>query len=355
VFFGYPIAATADNWLHDCLCEILSSIHMSIGAGEDPSEWPDIIPEVRRTTLRGRHGLKSRLELYSNTFKILSATERQKVVECLGQQNQIPDLLACIVDCEKVSELPAPIQQPITDLFGFAFLLLSELGIRDKHFQIIYDADKYHVCPFCGCEYFDAPGSPREDLDHYLTKSIYPFAAANLENLVPMGMKCNERYKHDQDILWLAPGVRRTSFYPYTNRTITVRLNNSIPFGGEDGRTPSWSIEFDPNSSECQTWDEILHVRERIQRDVLDPSFMRWLSEFSTWFKRRIGDPNPSEAVVLNALQIYAEDVAFMGFNARDFLRAPVFMMLHWHCSTGNMRLSEFMYDLVTDPTVSVG
>lgn len=348
MFFGYPIAAIADNWLHDCLCEILSSIHMSIDAGEDPPEWPEIIPVAQRKTLRRRYGLKDRLKFYSDAFRTLNNIERQKVVECFEQQNRISELLACIVNCVNVSELPDPIQQPINELFDFAFSLLSEIGIRDKQFQVIYDTDKYHVCPFCGCEYFDAPGAPREDLDHYLTKSIYPFAAANLENLVPMGMKCNERYKHDQDILWSETGNRRPSFYPYAERTITIRLDSSVPFGGADGQNPHWIIEFDPYSPECQTWDEILHVCERMRRDVLDPSFLRWLGEFSAWFKLRISDPNPSEAVVINALHTYAEDVALMGFNAREFLRTSVFWMLYSHCSAGNMRLRAFMYDLVT-------
>ncbi|MCK7494405.1 MAG: hypothetical protein MZW92_26920 [Comamonadaceae bacterium] len=61
--------------------------------------------------------------------------------------------------------------------------LLTKIGIRDRRYQAIYKSAMYHMCPFCGCEYFDAPGAPREDLDHYLAKSRYPFAAVNLEIL----------------------------------------------------------------------------------------------------------------------------------------------------------------------------
>ena len=95
------------------------------------------------------------------------------------------------------------------------------------------------MCPFCGCEYFDAPGAPREDLDHYLPKSLYPFAAANLRNLVPMGMKCNERYKLAQDILRDAAGVRRRSFDPYAERQIKVILDNSVPLAARTAKRPT--------------------------------------------------------------------------------------------------------------------
>ncbi len=348
MFYGYPIAANIDNWLHDCLCTMLADIHNKIDAGHKPTKWPDSIPVVRRTVLSARTGLRDRLKAYAKAYKLLDNFERQQVVNCLAQQNLIPALVACTVNCERVDVLPETIQKPIANLFDFSFSLLTPLGIRDKQYEIIYNASTNHVCPFCGCEYFDAPGAPREDLDHYLAKSFYPFAAANLENLAPMGKRCNENYKLAEDMLRSVAGVRRQSFYPYAVPTIAVCLDSSIPFGGGDGRTPSWVIDFNPNLPECTTWDDVFHLRDRIKRDVLDTSFLRWLGEFSTWYKKRINVPNPTNPVLLNALKIYAEDAELMGFNAREFLRSIVFFMLHKHCFNGDARLSEFMSDLVT-------
>jgi hypothetical protein len=130
------------------------------------------------------------------------------------QQNAIADLVSCASDCECLAELPTTIQAPAKNLFLFGFSLLTDLGVRDLHYSAIYNATSYHLCPFCGLEYFDAPGAPREDLDHYLASSRYAFAAANLRNLSPMGMKCNERYKLAGDILRDATGNRRRSFDP---------------------------------------------------------------------------------------------------------------------------------------------
>lgn len=347
MLFGYPIQATAENWLHECLCTMVHRIHASHDAGQAVPAWPELIPLAYRGILRTRTGLRDRLRKYSSVAGKLSVSERQQILMCLHQQNRIADLVMCATDCESLSDLPRAIQTPVGELFGFAFELLTGLGVRDRHYREIYNAVSYHVCPFCGCEYFDAPGAPREDLDHYLPKSLYPFTAANLRNLVPMGMKCNERYKQAQDILRDAAGARRRSFDPYAERQITIILDNSVPFGGADGKTPDWQIDFDPDAVECTTWDDVFHVRERIRRDVLDASFWQWMRDFSTWCKKRLGIADPGDSEVLDALRAYTEDLALMGLTAREFLRAPVFQMLHWHCVAGDQRVLTLIKNVV--------
>jgi hypothetical protein len=125
-------------------------------------------------------------------------------------------------------------------------------------------------------------------------------------------------------------------------------LGTSIPFAGLQGETPDWQIVFVPDSPECETWDDIFHVRERMKRDVLDPSFRRWLGEFASWFKVHSGNPAPDKTTLIAALRTYAQTVKMLGLNARDFLRAPVFEMLHQHCAAGNHRLTHLMLDLVS-------
>jgi hypothetical protein len=264
------------------------------------------------------------------------------------QVNAIADLVSCASDCECLTDLPATIQAPVRSLFVFGFSLLTDLGVRDLHYSAIYNAISYRLCPFCGSEYFDAPGAPREDLDHYLASSRYPFAAANLRNLSPMGMKCNERYKLADDILRDGAGNRRRSFDPYANRQLQISLINSVPFGQADGRTPVWQIDFVPNSAECTTWDCVFLVRERIERDVLNPSFPRWLGDFAAWFVKRKGVADLGDHRITNSLREYAEDAALTGLTAREFLRAPMFQMVEQQCTNGNTRLLNLMRNLVT-------
>jgi hypothetical protein len=225
--------------------------------------WPAIIPEAHRTKLSGRHGLRDRLHTYQDVVEALNDHELNQVIDALNEQNNIPSLLSNACNCETIDDLPESIRQPVKELFTFAFGLLKDLGIRDRQYEIIYSQTLYHVCPFCGFEYFDAPGAPREALDHYLPESRYPFAAANLCNLVPMGNKCNSRYKLAQDILHNDDGTRRKSFYPYENRSVRITLDNSEPFAGNQGLfpLPLWRIDFEPNSEEVVTWDTVFCIQ----------------------------------------------------------------------------------------------
>ncbi len=348
MFFGYPIAATAENWLHECLSEIVTTIHTSLDAGNDPPPWPELIPAAHREALRSRHGLRDRLLRYSNALQELDLPGRERVLNSLVQQNDIGNLVAGISECECIDELPEEVQQPVEDLFTFAFKLLTEVGVRDRYYSMIYSTLEYKVCPFCGSEYFDAPKGPREDLDHYLAKHQYPFAAANLRNLVPMGMKCNSRYKLVQDILRDGHGVRRTAFNPYEERRIRLSLVNSQPFGGIKDQTPDWQIDFIPDSPECATWDDVFRLRERIGRDILAESYFPWLQQFAVWFRKTKVNLPLDDDLIRAALKEYAENAEIRGFTAREFLQAPLFEMLHEHHARGNGRLVALIRDLVT-------
>jgi hypothetical protein len=249
-------------------------------------EWPDAISEQDRNKLEKRLKLSKKsdpqklslgdkFKNYQDILKTLTPPERQRVIVAFREQNNIAHLLAGDTVCEIITDLPEVIHKPIKILFEFAFNLLTEFGVRDYHYQIIYDAIPDYVCPFCGCESFDVPGIPREALDHYLPKYKYSFAGVNLNNLVPMGNKCNSGYKKKQDMLRRDDDSFRKSFNPYNHEKIEICLNNSKPFAGERGTTgeklPQWKIDFIPNSEEITTWDEVFKIRERYEKKSVKP------------------------------------------------------------------------------------
>jgi len=279
----------------------------------------------------------------------LNGVELNLVINALNQQNEIASLLAGNCNCETIDDLPEPIRQPVKDLFAFAFKLLTDLGIRDRQYKVIYNSTPYHVCPFCGCEYFDAPGAKREALDHFLVEKDYPFAAANLHNLVPMGNKCNSKYKLAENILYDANGSRRKAYYPYTpnHYGIQISLENSEPFAGLYGLfpLPLWHLDFEPAIEETTTWDSIFHIQERYKRDILDPEFMSWLREFSSWVSSQ-GLPN-SDQELLDRIEQYTKHLENMNLRDRAFLKVAVFRMLHNHCQQGNQRLFDVMKAIV--------
>ena len=346
MLYGYPIEAVKNNWLHDTLFRTIRAVHESLDDGRRPSDWPDVLPAMYRGRLGGRVGLRDRVQRYVEAVGTLNTEERDRILRGVVEQNDIQRLVSCTSDCEAVDDLPEAIRRPTRELFRFAFRLLSELGIRDLHYAVIYERSKQHICPFCGCEYFDAPGAPRESVDHYLLFSRYPFAGANLSNLVPMGTKCNSQYKRAQDILRGENGVRRRSFDPYGYvPEISLSLDESIPFEGVRGEVPQWRIRFDVEAEEVDTWLNVFSIRERYTRDILDECFFTWLREFSAWC-REGGMINSGEGTALDAMSRYVRYLDAGGLGDRAFLKCAVFRMLDKRCRGGDQRLLAIVKDL---------
>jgi|GEM_PF-570881 len=368
MLFGYPIdAVTKNNWLHECFCLFMEAIHHNLSLGSEVTDWFGIIPVAYHKRLESRlkhkSGLGYKLNEYQKSLKKLSQIEQDLVLKTFKDQNEIELLLSCQCDCDSIKDLPQNIQNIISeslkDLFAYAFNLLTDLEIRDQYYQIIYKSIPYRVCPFCGYEKLNSPKSSspkskREALDHYLLKDQYPFAAANLRNLVPMGYKCNSQDKHAKNILYknINNRTRRKSFDPYKhNVTISLCLNKSIPFAGKKGRIggllPKWEVELIPISEEIETWDDVFNIKDRYVKDYLDAEFKSWLDIFAKWYQRykKVQD---SDQDLVNAIEIYAIEREDEGFAEQAFLKAAVFRMLHIHCSQGahQQRLIDFIRGL---------
>lgn len=344
MLFCYPISAVSDNWLHDCINDVMRSIHHLVTSSSSYN-WPDVIPVAYRSRLSGRNSLNEKLTAYYKKLKKINSADREKIIQAFTNQNRIADLLSCVCDADTINDLPVTIKKEVIDLFNYLFGLLTDLGIRDVQYAEIYRGIPSKLCPFCGDEFFSAVGAPREDLDHYLLKSVYPFAAANLNNLVPMGGKCNRQYKKQIDILRKDDGTRRRSLNPYNCVPIRISLNNSVPFAGSDGRLPRWVIDFSSTTEETETWNEIFKLKERYQRDILDIGFWDWIMECFK-FCKMFSVPITTKTEIINAIEKYALAMEAIGLNDRSFIKAAAFRMLHTHCVNGNERLFEIINDI---------
>ena len=71
MLFGYPPAATQNNWLHDCVLEAVTSVHALVDAEKRYPAWPKILPDTHPTTLESRTGLRDRLKAYNIALRQL--------------------------------------------------------------------------------------------------------------------------------------------------------------------------------------------------------------------------------------------------------------------------------------------
>ena len=219
---------------------------------------------------------------------------------------------------------------------SLATLKLNGRCIRDIQFSSIFQELGARLCPYCGLNYFRAPGAPRHALDHFMPISRYPFVGADLRNLPPVCDECNSHFKGDFDVLFDVGGRRRRCSDPYAGPTYQVRLAASDLFAGKEVngfRLPRWEIElFGGPPEQAEAWDAIYRIKERYSRDVLDEDFLSWIEHFANWFVRQIG-PGKSPDEVAAELPRYVDGVIQDRLADRAFLKAEVFRLIEASCA----------------------
>ena len=354
MLFCYVADANDDNWLHETILQMLFAGMDAIDGGGAASQWPQCIPADRVDELAGRTGLRDRLASFLGFYEQLSQQEREAVRAAIPIQNAFPALFDGESDWVRLSDLPDGIRVPAKELFEYLFKLLVPTGLRDKHYKKIYAALPARVCPFCGVERLDAPGQPREDLDHYLPLSIYPFAGANLRNLSPMGGRCNTSFKHTADIIFDSEShARRRCSDPYGGPTFEISLANSVPFAGEKVGSiscPAWHIDLmgdDPEAA--STWNSVFKIKERYILSHLNPEFRDWMSHFANWCAL-LGQPVANRDEMVAIIEQYLSMSIQEGMADSAFLKRAMFRMLRDRCADGGQsdRLVQWLSDLIS-------
>lgn len=344
MIFTYPIeSARENNWLHDTVLQIITLIHSTVDSGVNVLEWPNIIPEPYRNQLQRKYGLRERFIAYITELKNYESTQRDEILEIILSSNHIEDILSNKYSCKTILDIPNNLRKPLESIFEFSFSLLKSLGVRRIFYSKIYQSIDGKVCPFCGCEYFesDKEEAPHEALDHYLAFDIYPFAGANLYNLVPMGYKCNTLYKKTKNIILDDHNNPRKALFPYKDFKIEINLDNSLPFKGNK-KAPLWDIQFVPDAEEVRTWNEVFEIKSRYARDILDVNFNHWITDFKNFAQSREISILEQDSLT-KALKTYISYYESMGIRDKAFIKSAVFKMLLRNCLDGNQRLIAFL------------
>ncbi|EKG40710.1 hypothetical protein Pav013_2220 [Pseudomonas syringae pv. avellanae str. ISPaVe013] len=356
----YPIAATHENWLHDSLVLIIQDIHAALDSGEVIPEtqvkWRNLVPldltPVQRDGLANSKGIRNYSFAYMNSVATLTSLERQRIFSILQTQNCIPELLSGAGEIETIETDYPAVHEVVKLLFIFSFEKLTDFKVRERQYQIIFRSLKTKICPFCGIERVMNPEETAQDQDHYLAKSIYPFAAVNMRNLVPMCRCCNRDYKKAVDVIRDERGLRRTAFDPYNCVMPTISLLQSSIDMETSPPLPRWNVEFIPASDHAETWDSVFGIRTRYKRDILNEYFDTWLRGFSSKCakdrRRKYILPDFSCAEIRTVLADYTEDkTGVPSVGMAGFLEPLVFEFLLSQYDQGNDRIIKLVRDLV--------
>jgi hypothetical protein len=342
MLFSYSPNSLAENWLNSTIVEVLGAGMQTILAGGQAPAWAEALPIEHKTELRGRSGIRKRVQKLWTKFAALNHNDQLALLEALTQQTSLPNIYFNDAVCRGIDVFEESVRDAAVDLFRFVFeeqLTSIKVGgesLRDIHYAAIYAEFPSRICPFCGIGHFRAPGAPRHALDHYMPISKYPFAGGDFRNLPPMCSECNSDFKKNTDILFDPNGQRQRCVDPYDGPRFVISLAQSVPFGGaimSGISLPQWVIDFRGGPQEqAENWDRIFKVRERYERDVLNAEFRSWLEHFALWYTRgNHGGPIGDD--IADSIPEYLITVIQDGLADKAFLKAEVFRLLCSECA----------------------
>lgn len=263
MLYRMPVNAAEENWLCEALNAVLEKGFADIDAGAEPTAWPNCLPTAHLDTLRRRGKLGEALTAVITAYGSLMPEARALVREAREDQLQLADMFEGGRTANTLDDLPEAIRVPLDDFSKRVFDVLDDLGIRARSYKV-HDDEGRLACAFCGYEAVDSSLVRNMDWDHYLARSRYPFAGANLRNFTPMGDACNGNFKRAKDILRNAKGARRRCFDPYGSEPATMDLLASTLFvRGPGDQLPEWVVTFHGDVDYCETWDNVFSLRER--------------------------------------------------------------------------------------------
>ncbi|MEH6456891.1 MAG: hypothetical protein V7749_11245 [Cocleimonas sp.] len=290
---SYPITAIADNWLHEAVVDIIITIHERLDNGNRVVttqnkllHWrgliPGFLPADKSQKLISLRSVRDKVLEYARELQRLrlTAQERATIMETLTHQNDVPGLTSGNTPISSIENTFPTLNEKVKELFLLCYEKLGNVGSREAQYKLVYDSLTQKFCGFCGFGTMMNHEEASQDQDHYLAKSRYPFAAANIRNLVPMCIQCNRIHKNATDIIQDENLNRKHAFDPYTCNPTDLSLIQSYIAGNAVRVLPTWQTDFVPPSPSAENWDRVFNLRTRIKRDVLDECYNRWFTNF---------------------------------------------------------------------------
>ena len=273
--------------------------------------------------------LKKKIVAFYKAYRSLDAADRGVVQSAFSSTNSIRRQLSCRTPRYSVDELPEAIRDATSSLFNHLFEnTLSSGEACRKHWRDFYESLAGKHCPFCGLEILHSPELYKQDYDHILCKSRYPFAAVNLRNLAPMGSACNRIFKGDTDVVFDGAMARKFPDPFGADPGVSIDLTGSRPPQGS-ANPGHWNVGVSPSTDELETWEAVFKIRDRYANDYLEPKYSEWVKDFIEWAAGQRTHQMPwTGDEVREYLRRFAQMCSSRRLHQQGFLKSALFHLL---------------------------
>ncbi|MGE6503570.1 hypothetical protein ACQKF0_26090 [Bacillus wiedmannii] len=269
---AYKYIETVHSKLHEYVIAFFIRIETDTGVFRNELFEPEFRPIVNRH----RTILKNRFRIIYEHVSSLSIDDRRSFCQKIIESNQIEKICRGEYKPEAFSDNPTGIDLILKELFlalynrvldGKPFQENANTTLRE-HFNQFSDTNAdITLCPTCGIgELLKSQDKTRDQYDHYLPKTLYPFSSINFRNLVPCCDKCNSlQVKGQKDIIALSTGKL---FFPYDDNHKGLSLNVHVKHDNPEIEKIDWEFIFDSSdnkSDEIESWKTIYSIEERYQ------------------------------------------------------------------------------------------
>lgn len=272
--------------LHQHVMNFFNRIEFETG-DFDEAFWGDDFLDIvnRHPTILKRRGIG----IY-NQLRVLLQPYRSQICNIIRESNNIENICLGNFNPPKVNSTATGIWSDLRDFFISLYTqVLDGDGFRDKynttlreHFDDFGDLNESITkCPFCGIgELKKKENETRDQYDHFLPKSIYPFSSVNFDNLVPSCMECNSfNVKGETDTIDVSTG---RLFFPYLNEHSKIIINICITKDALSLEDIIWDFTFSNSlrqNDEITSWRTIYKIDSRYQGFV-QPRIEKWFRSY---------------------------------------------------------------------------
>ncbi|RXG15964.1 hypothetical protein DSM03_103149 [Leeuwenhoekiella aestuarii] len=315
---------TLHTLLEKVVCDVWCTANTDSCDGKLEKAFKNIYNYSYKSTPKVKKTLKDEVERIYEKFKNFNQHQKNLIKASFKVSNSIEELCkGTILSYNK--ELPLDVHNDIKDLFKWCYENLLEKGkvAGDKmeyYNQLIKHPDNdYNVCPCCGLIDIESSESIcREDYDHYLPKSNYPFASVNFLNLIPICKKCNQDRKKAKDPIEKG----RVAFYPFSSErhNIEINLNYIADINKTDKELnfQDLNIILSGQKDKIETWDWLFDIVTRYEDNVKTFS-KRFLKEIKRRHDRF--QKFDSSWTYLNTLNELIDDYQYDYYDEKKFLK----------------------------------
>jgi hypothetical protein len=252
--------------LHHLVCNVWCD-------ASDLNTCKQLIPDDFETIYNKYDWLNIAIDSIYEKCKDLTLAERTSIREAFNINNRIEELCNGTLTPISLDKLPAVVtldMKPLLKRFYYELLDRSEVsGNKLSYYNALVTRNKYKTCPCCGLSQIESAESHyREDNDHYLPVSDYPFACVNFNNLAPLCGKCNKKCKGTKNPF----STGRISFYPFgipVNKIdIEIKIVDSDSLNYLILKEDDIQINFNNNPDKISTWNWLFKITKRYNEET---------------------------------------------------------------------------------------